>query len=177
MKKLIISFLTATFLIASPVAHADSYRGNGNGHGNYGHNFGHNIRPGQHYDRSHDYYRPLRPYAYKPYYYRPSQGVVIVNRPAYYDRTVYVERAPTVTYYDSGRTYYNDGPAYYVSDRYVVGSRMPSRGTWRSVPSWYAGRLPPVRHGERYVYADRDLLLVDATSRILSAFILASAID
>lgn len=117
----------------------------------------------KHYDRSHDYYRPLRPYAY-----RPSRSVVIVNRPVYERETVYVERSPSY--------YYDDRP-YYVSDRYAVGSYAPRNIRWRSLPAYYVERFPAPRHGEHYIYADRDVLLVDSASRVLSALILASAID
>jgi Ni/Co efflux regulator RcnB len=58
--------------------------------------------------------------------------------------------------------------------RYVVGQALPSTIVISAVPTGV--RLSPAPAGYRYAYVDGDLLLINATSRII-ADVIANALD
>ncbi len=95
------------------------------------------------------YYYPAPPRYYSP----PVRRVVYVYPDAYYRPYGYV------------RTY-------------TIGGYLPRDRYWRDVPPWAAGNFPSAGYGQRWVYADRDALLIsEATSRIISGIVLAASID
>ncbi len=95
------------------------------------------------------------------YYYAPPA-------PHYYPpRTKVVYVYPRIDYRPVG--YYRT---------YTVGGYLPRDRDWYPVPTYVAQSLPAPRYGERWVYADRDAVLIsEATSRIISGIVLAASIN
>lgn len=180
MKRLLIAVAALTLisgaLPSTAQADNDGRRG-GDWHG----------QNNRHHDRNdHDWgkgkqwnnnYRPKKVFYYSPSYYAPPRQTVI-----YYN-------TPSSYYYDNGGTYFSQNyrsPTTYTetyypnggySRTYVVGGYLPKNRHWRPMPDYVRYGLPSPGRGERWVYEDRDAVLIsEATSRIISGVLLAAAV-
>lgn len=123
-----------------------------------------NFRDQHDWHKGHNnhYHAPKRVYYPPRHYYAPPprQTVIYYNTSPYYPQTYYRE-----TYVQPYATY-------------VVGGYLPKDRHWRPLRNHVRYGLKPPGHGQRWVYADRDALLIsEATSRIVSGIVLAAAID
>lgn len=125
----------------------------------------------------HDDRRPRKVFYYSPTYYSPPRSSVV-----YYN-------TPSSYYYNNSGTYFSQtsrGPTTYTetyhpdgsySRSYVVGGYLPKNRHWRPMNDYVRYGLPAPRRGERWVYEDRDAVLIsEATSRIISGVLLAAAV-
>ena len=171
MKRLLIAVAALTLFsgVMPNIAHADNGRGWTDNRRD-DHDWG---KGKQWNDNNH----PKKVFYYAPRYYPPSRSTVVYyNTPSVYDYNnggVYYSqtfRSPT-TYTE---TYYPDGG---YTRTYAVGGYLPRDRTWRPVPDYVRYGLAAPGRGERWVYADRDAVLIsEATSRIISGVLLAAAV-
>ena len=160
MQRFLAGFLIILSVVTFAVAaHADDRGRDRGGHdrGNRGHEWNNNHR--RDHDRKWDNHHSRPPvHYYKP---RPPKVVYV------YPRTTYREYTYGYGYYPSG----------YVRT-YTVGGYLPRDRYWRDVPPHMMAHFPRARHGERWVYYDRDAVLIsEATSRIISGIFLAASIN
>lgn len=115
---------------------------------------------------------PVRVYHSRP---EVNRVVIINNGQGYYANGLYGDGYYNNGYYNHS---YSTGPFYRTSTHYRRGFYAPRTVSWQPVPDYYLSRFPPAGYNERYVYADRDVLLIStATNEILNALVLLSALD
>lgn len=161
MQRFLAGFLIILSIVTFAVAaNADDHRGRGRGHdrdNDRRHEWNDNRKwdDRRKWDNKHHHRPPV-------HYYKPKAKVVYV-----YPRTTYREYTYGYGYYPSG----------YVRT-YSVGGYLPRDRYWRDVPPYMLSRFPPARHGEKWLYYDRDAVLIsEATSRIISGIVLAASIN
>ncbi|PZP54609.1 MAG: hypothetical protein DI586_09380 [Micavibrio aeruginosavorus] len=173
MKRLLfaVAALTLISAVATPsTANADNDRRGWKNTKNY-----HDWDKKKHWHD--DNHRPKKVFYYSPTYYQPPRSTVV-----YYN-------TPSSYYYNNGGTYFSQtqrGPTTYTETyypdgsyarSYVVGGYLPKNRHWRPMNDYVRFGLPAPRRGERWVYEDRDAVLIsEATSRIISGVLLAAAV-
>ena len=184
MKKAIAALIAlGTLATSMPMtAHADDDQRRGNYGGYYNRRNDHDWGKGGHWNNNHNYYP-------RPVYVQPAPRVVYVRpQTTYYYQTrddlrlgysdtitpQFIQTFPgqqTTTIITQTST-----PSY--SRGYVVGGYVPKNRNWRRIPDYVRYGLPSPRRGEYWMGSNRDAILIsEATSRIISGIILASAID
>lgn len=158
MQRFLAGFLIILSILTYAVAaHADDHRGRGRGHDRDRDDRRHEWNDKRGWDKKH-YHHPPPVHYYKP---RPPKVVYV------YPRTTYREYTYGYGYYPSG----------YVRT-YSVGGYLPRDRYWRDVPPYMLSGFPPARRGEKWLYYDRDAVLIsEATSRIISGIVLAASIN
>ncbi len=110
-------------------------------------------------DKDRKYHRP------HVVYKRAPPKVVYIYPQSYYPVTRYTE------------TYITTIPSDY-APTLRVGGFLPPERQWRPLTDFALYGLPAPRRDEIWMYNDRDAVLInDRTSRIISAFVLATSID